>query len=204
MHVTKVLKKDKSERYYKARYLQAGAMATLDRVLFDAKYLETLLPNELLAVGAHEFTHLNQRHGIKKFWRSILPAIVTGVAIGLLVYFNFASIDRLSFFSSLGKSLSSLFLGVSFWFGALMACLYVNAKWLRQQETNCDLSSVKFLNSEDMISALIKLDQLRPHKTGRFAARLLPRLYPTLEQRIKDIRKAMDDKKNREGALQKC
>ena len=173
MQVTKILKINKSERYYKVRFLPAGAVATLGRVLIDSTYLEILLPEELLAVGAHEFTHLNRRHGVKRFLRQLVPAIVIGAIIGLVV--------------------SSLLVGVFSALGAYLASFYVNAKWLRQQETDCDLSSVKFLNSDAMAFALTKLDRLGPNK---LESRIIPKLYPTIEQRIADIRKAMDDKKN--------
>jgi Zn-dependent protease with chaperone function len=85
---------------------------------------------------------------------------------------------------------------------AILAGLYVNAKWLRQQETECDLSSVKFLNGEAMISALIKLNNLRLTKMMRIE-RLLHRLYPTLEQIINNIRTAVDNKKNQNSEFQK-
>jgi Zn-dependent protease with chaperone function len=201
MQVTKVLKISKLDRYYKVRFLQVGGMAFLDRVFFDAKYLETLLAEEVLAVGAHEFTHLNQRQGIKKFWRLLVPALLIGAIIGALVFFNFAFIDPVSFFNNWGKVLSSLFAAVFSSFFALIAGFYVNAKWLRQQETECDLSSVKFLNGEPMISALIKLNNLRPKKMMRLE-RLLPRLYPTLEQRINDIRTAAENKKSQISSVQ--
>src|SRR3972149_9783404 len=62
MRVTKVLKRNKLDRYYKSRFLMQGGGASFDRVVFDAKYLEMLLPDELLAVASHEFAHLNLRH----------------------------------------------------------------------------------------------------------------------------------------------
>ena len=73
-----------------------------------------------------------------------------------------------------------------FFLSAMLAGLHVNAKWLRQQKTEGDLSSVKFLEGEAMISALIKLNNLRPKKI-MLLERFLPKLYPTLEQRISYI-----------------
>ena len=168
-------------------------MAFLDRIFFDGKYLETLLPDELLAVGAHEFTHLNQRHGIKKFFRLILPPIIIGVVVGSIVFSNFKLIARFPFIVDLGKVEDGLLIVLLSCFVAYLAGLYVNAKWCRQQETDCDLSSVKYLNSEAMASALIKLNNLRPRKLT-LLDRLLPRLYPTLEQRTNDIRNAVAEK----------
>jgi hypothetical protein len=196
MQVTKILKRSKLDRYYKARFLLQGGMAFSDRIFFDAKYLETLLPDEVLAVGAHEFTHLNQRHGIKKFLRLILPPIMIGVVVGLIVFFNFALIDHFPFIMDWGKVEDSLLIALLSCFIAYLAGLYVNAKWCRKQETYCDLSSVQFLNSEAMASALIKLNNLRPKKMTSLD-RLLPKLYPTLEQRINDIRTATQNKNNK-------
>jgi Zn-dependent protease with chaperone function len=197
MQVIKILKKSKLDRYYRAKFLLQGGMAFADRIFFDSKYLDTLLPDEMLAVGAHEFTHLNQRHGIKKFLRLILPPLIIGGVVGLIVISNFALVDYIPFVKNLGKTESTLLTGLLSFFVAYLAGLYVNAKWCRQQETNCDLSSVKFLNSEAMGSALIKLNNLRLRKMT-LLDRLLPRLYPTLEQRINDIHSAVDNKKRRE------
>lgn len=196
MHVTKVLKISKLDRYYKVR-LRVGGMAFLGRVFFDANYFGMLLPDEVLAVGAHEFTHITQRHLTKRRWRIIVPATVVAAIIGFAVFFNFTLISPIFFFNSLGKGLSSLCAAAFSFLCAMLAGLYVNAKWLRQQETECDLSSVKFLEGEAMISALIKLNNLRPRRMTRFE-RLLPKLYPTLEQRINDVRTAVENKKNQD------
>jgi hypothetical protein len=199
MQVTKVLKLSKLDRYYKVR-LRVGGMAFLGRVFFDANYFETLLPDEVLAVGAHEFTHITQRHITKRRWRLIVPAIVIAALMGFLVFFNFAFIDTIFFFNNLGKCLSSLSVAAFSFLSAMLAGFYVNAKWLRQQETECDLSSVKYLNGETMITALIKLNNLRPRRITRIE-RFLPKLYPTLEQRINDIRAAAENKKKQSSTV---
>jgi Zn-dependent protease with chaperone function len=192
MHVTKILRKSKLDRYYKTQTVRGG-LSSFDRIFFDAKYFDILLPEEVLAVGAHEFTHLNQRHGLKRFWRMLAPALIIGAVVGISVFFNHALIDVVPFFINLGLVLSSFAAGLFVTFCCMIVGLYVNAKWLRQQETECDLSSVKLVNGEAMISALIKLNNLRPRKMTRFD-RLLPQLYPTLEQRINAIRTAEKEK----------
>ncbi len=194
MKVTKILKTSKLERYYNVGFLAPGAMAFMDKVFFDSTYLKILLPDELLAVAAHEFTHLKKNHGTKKFFRITSPAAIIGILIGLLVFFNFSLDTAFPIIDSLGNVVYSLFASLFFGFFALIAGLYVNAKWLRQQETECDLSSLKFLNGEPMIQALIKLNNLRPKRLR--IERLMPKVYPTIEQRIKDIREAAENKKN--------
>ncbi len=169
-------------------------MAFLDRVFFDSTCLRVLLPDELLAVGAHEFTHLKKRHGTKKFFRLTLPASIVGVLIGLFVFFNFSLIAPIPIIGSLGKVVSGLLAAVFFGFFALVAGLYVNAKWLRSLETECDLSSIEFLNAESMIQALIKINNLRPRRMPRLE-RWLPKVYPTIEQRINDIQTAAEEQK---------
>ena len=172
MHVKKVLKKSKFDRYYKTRTL-CGGLSFLDRVFFDAKYFEMLLPDEVLVVGAHVFTHLNRRHGLQKFVRLILPAIIIGALVGILAFFNFELIDFLPFLDSLGKVWSGLVAGAFSVLVTMTASTYINAKWLRKQETDCDLSSVEFLNGESMVSALIKLNEIRPN---RIQSRIIPKL----------------------------
>ncbi|HEX7482302.1 MAG TPA: M48 family metalloprotease [Candidatus Bathyarchaeia archaeon] len=194
MQVTKILRVGKLERYFNVGFLAVGGMAFLDRIFFDNTYLGILLPEELLAVGAHEFTHLKKRHGTKKFFRLTVPAAIVGVLMGFFVFSNFIPIDSISLVGSLGRVVFSLLTALFFGFFALFAGLYVNATWLRQLETDCDLSSVKFLNGEPMIPALIKLNNLRPRRNTR-VEKWLPKIYPTIEQRINDVRVAVENKK---------
>jgi Zn-dependent protease with chaperone function len=194
MQVTKILKVSKLERYFNVGFLAVGGMAFLDRIFFDSRFLQVLLPDELLAVAAHEFNHLKKRHGTKKFFRLTLPAAIVGVLMGLLVFFNFSIVAQIPIVGSLGNVFSGLFTAIFFGFLALVAGLYTNAKWLRKLETECDLSSVKFLNGEPMITALIKINNLRPRRMPRLE-RLLPKIYPTIEQRINDIHTAAENKK---------
>ena len=193
MHVSRILKKTKLDRYYKAR-LRVGGMAFLDRIFFDTNYFNTLLPDEVLAVAAHELTHLKKRHGTKKFFRLTVPSATIGVLMGFIVFFTFTAINAIPLVGSLGKVVSSLLATLFFGFFGLVAALFANAKWLRNQETECDLSSVKYLNGEPMITAMIKLNNLRPQRNTRIE-RVLPKLYPTIEQRINDIRAAAENKK---------
>jgi Zn-dependent protease with chaperone function len=202
MQITKILREKKLERYFSVGFLSVVGMAFLDRVFFDSAFLGVLLPDELLAVGAHEFTHLKKRHGTKKFFRLTLPASIVGVLIGLFVFLNFSLIAPIPIIGSLGEVVSGLLAVVFFGFLALVAGLYVNAKWLRSLETECDLSSVEFLNGESMIQALIKINNLRPRRMPRLE-RLLPKVYPTIEQRINDIHKAEENKKKQFRLLNK-
>jgi Zn-dependent protease with chaperone function len=193
MQVTKILKVSKLERYFNVGFLAVGGMAFLDRIFFDSRFLQVLLPDELLAVAAHEFNHLKKRHGTKKFFRLTVPAAIVGILMGLLIFFNFSIVTTIPIIGSLGNVISGLLAAIFFGFFALVAGLYINAKWLRSQETECDLSSVKFLNGEPMIQALIKLNNLRPRRMPRLE-RWLPKVYPTIEQRINDIHTAAENK----------
>jgi len=193
MQVNKILRANKLERYYNVGFLAVGGMAFLDRVFFDSKYLQILHPDELLAVAAHEFTHLKKRHGTKKFFRLTAPASIIGILIGLEVFFNFALITSIPIIGSLGNLVSGLLAAIFSGFFTLVAGLYLNAKWLRSLETECDLSSVEFLNGDPMIQALIKLNNLRPRMM--LLERLLPKVYPTIDQRINDIQTAAENKK---------
>jgi Zn-dependent protease with chaperone function len=194
MQVTKILRASRLERYYRVGFLSVVGMAFLDRVFFDSTCLRVLLPDELLAVGAHEFTHLKKRHGTKKFFRLTVPATIVGVLMGMFVFFNFSLIAPFPIIGSLGQIVTGLVAALFFVFFAIVAGLYVNAKWLRSLETECDLSSIKFLNGEPMIQALIKINNLRPRRMPRLE-RWLPKVYPTIEQRISDIHTAAENKK---------
>lgn len=194
MQVNKILRVSKLERYYRVGFLAVVGMAFLDRVFFDSTCLRVLLPDELLAVGAHEFTHLKKRHGTKKFFRLTVPATIVGVLMGMFVFFNFSLIAPFPIIGSLGQIVTGLVAALFFVFFAIVAGLYVNAKWLRSLETECDLSSIKFLNGEPMIQALIKINNLRPRRMPRLE-RWLPKVYPTIEQRISDIHTAAENKK---------
>lgn len=195
MKVNAVLKNCKLERYYNVGFLSVGGMAFLDRVFFDSTYMKVLLPDELLAVTAHEFTHLKKRHGTKKFFRLTVPAAIVGTLTGFLIFSNFGSIESISLVSSLGNVISGFLTAIFFGFFTLVAGLYFNSKWLRSLETECDLSSVKFLNGEPMIQALIKLNNLRPRRMPRLE-RLLPKVYPPINQRINDIHTATENNKD--------
>jgi Zn-dependent protease with chaperone function len=194
MQVTKILRAKKLERYFNVGFLAVGGMAFLDRIFFDSRFLQVLLPDELLAVAAHEFTHLKKKHGTKKFFRVTVPATIVGILMGLLVFFNFSIFTTIPVVGSLGNIVFGLLAALFLGFFTLVAGLYINAKWLRQQETECDLSSVEFLNGEPMIQALIKLNNLRPRRMPRLE-RWLPKVYPTIEQRINDIHTAAENKK---------
>jgi Zn-dependent protease with chaperone function len=195
MQVNEILRAKKSERYYNVGFLAVGGMAFLDRIFFDNRFLQVLFPDELLAVAAHEFTHLKKKHGTKKFFRVTVPAVIVGILMGLLVFFNFSIFTTIPVVGSLGKIVFGLFSALFFGFFTLVSGLYINAKWLRQQETECDLSSVEFLNGDSMIQALIKLNNLRLRRMPRLE-RWLPKVYPTIEQRISDIHTAAENKKN--------
>jgi Zn-dependent protease with chaperone function len=201
MQVTKILRAKKLERYFNVGFLSVVGMVFLDRVFFDSICLRVLSPDELLAVGAHEFTHLKKRHGTKKFFRLTLPASIVGVLMGLFVFFNFSLVVSIPLIGGLGQVVSGLLAAVLFGFFALVAGLYGNAKWLRSLETECDLSSVEFLNGESMIQALIKINNLRPRRMPRLE-RWLPKVYPTTEQRINDIRVAAENKRKQSSTLQ--
>ncbi len=109
------------------------------------------------------------------------------------MYSNFELVGSIPFFRDFGKAPSCVFAVVISLLLAVMCMFYVNAKWNRQMETKCDLNSVEFADGEAMILALTKITNLRSKQLHQ--SRFLPKFYPTLEQRICDIRKAMDDKK---------
>ena len=200
MLITKFSKINKLEGYYSVRFLSAGGMAFLDRVFFDSNYLEILLPDELQAVAVHEFTHLKNRHGTKKFFRLTVPMVAVGAFVGLFFFFNFISIGTFPLISNLGKVATSLFAALFFGFLGLFAALHVNAEWLRSRETECDLSTIKYLNGTPMILAMIKLNNIRQRRITRID-KLIPKIYPTIEQRISDLRIASENKQKQNSTI---
>ena len=181
MKVTKILKRDKLDRYYKSRFLMQGGGASFDRVIFDARYLEMLLPDELLAVASHEFTHLNQRHGRKRVWRLLMPALIIGAITTIFLGYY-----------GLENYFSSILMGVIVTFCGMIALAFLNAKWQRQQEIDGDLGSLKIDKGPAMMSALDKISSLRPKGDMEIKlAKIIPQTYPTFEQRINNIREQL-------------
>jgi Zn-dependent protease with chaperone function len=187
-----ILKRSPLQRYYKVRVLQACSLSYNGIVLFDTKYLETLSPDEFLAVGAHEFTHIIKKHGIKRFCRMVLPAIILAPVVSLTVLMNKALLLKIGLLSQIGITPIIEFSGVFSFIALFILCLYINAPWNRQRETECDINAAKYTNREAMISALNKGSKIRPSSQKGLIFRLSPRLYPSLGQRMKDIRLAIE------------
>ena len=158
MKATSILKKDRLHRYYKSSILPIPCLAYSDAFVFNSNYYQMLSPDEVLAVGAHEFNHIAKRHIAKRLPRTVLPGTVLAVMIGYLFFINADSF----LFIAPAVVLSFFF----FLFGSY----YVNAKWFRKQETESDLSAVEFVNGAAMISALARL---RPQKTS-LISKLMP------------------------------
>ena len=142
MQATSILKKDRFHRYYKSSILPIPCIAYSDALVFNSNYYQMLSPDEVLAIGAHEFNHIAKRHIVKRLPRTVLPAAVLAVLIGYLFFIN---------------SVSFLFIAsaviMSFFF-FLFSSYYANAEWFRKQETESDLRAVEFANGAAMISAL--------------------------------------------------
>ena len=169
MKATSILKKNKLQRYYKSSILPIPCLAYSDALVFNSNYYQMLSPDEVLAIGAHEFNHIAKRHIAKRLPRTVLPAAVLAVVIGYLFLIDSASFLYMA---------SAVVLSFIFF---LFCSYYVNAKWFRKQETESDLSAAEFVGAAAVISALA---MLRPQKTS-LLFKLLPHTHPTIEQRIK-------------------
>ena len=88
MKATSILKKDKFHRYYKSSILPIPCLAYPDALVFNSNYYQMLSPDEVLAVGAHEFNHIAKRHIAKRLPRTVLPAAMLTVVIGYLFFIN--------------------------------------------------------------------------------------------------------------------
>ena len=174
MKATSILKKNRFHRYYKSSILPLPCLAYSDALVFNSNYYQMLSPEEVLAIGAHEFNHIAKRHIAKRLPRTVLPAAVLAVVIG---YLSFSSASFLFITSAMVLS----------FFFFLFGSYYVNAKWFRKQESESDLSAAEFVNGTAMISAL---SMLRQPKTS-WLYRLMPHTHPTVEQRIHDIQAAV-------------
>jgi hypothetical protein len=178
MQVTSILKKDRFHRYYKSSILPIPCIAYSDALVFNLNYYQMLSLDEVLAIGAHEFNHIERRHIVKRLPRTVLPAAILAVLIGYLFFIN---------------SVSFLFITsavVLAFFFFLFSSYYANAEWFRKQETESDLRAVEFVNGAAMISALARL---HPQKTS-WLSKLIPHIHPTIEQRIHKIQASMNTK----------
>jgi Zn-dependent protease with chaperone function len=178
MKATSILKKDRFHRYYKSSILPIPCLAYSDALVFNSNFLQMLAIDEVLAVAAHEFNHLAKRHIAKRLPRTVLPASMFAIGVGYLCFINS---DSFLFIAS------AVFLS---FFLFLLGSYYVNARWLRKQETESDLSAVEFVNGAAMISALARL---RPQNTS-LISKLLPHTHPNIEQRINDIQAVLNAK----------
>ena len=197
MKVTPILKRGKLLRYYLVRPFARGVISYPDAVVFDAKYYGMLDSDELLAVGAHEFNHIIKKHVVKRLSRTVLPAIIIAILVGCLTIIKPDLANAIPFFSNLDKVVfSELATALSFVI-VLVGFSIVNARWFRQQETECDLSAVEFANGEAMISALKKFRKRYPKSSwDNKLSKLILQTYPTQEKRIMDIQSAMDKSKS--------
>ncbi len=178
MLATSILKKDRCHRYYKSSILPIPCIAYSDALVFNSNYYQMLSPDEVLAIGAHEFNHIAKRHIVKRLPRTVLPAAVLAGLIGYLFFIN-----------SISFLLIASAVVLSFFF-FLFSSYYANAEWFRKQETESDLRSVEFANGAAMISALARI---RPQKTS-WLSKLIPHIHPTIEERIHNIQAAMNTK----------
>jgi Zn-dependent protease with chaperone function len=192
MNCKAILERSPLQRYYKVGVLQACSLSYNEIVLFDAKYVETLSPDEFLAVGAHEFTHIIKRHGIKRFCRMLLPGIILAPVVSLTVTMNKALLLKITLLNQIGMTPIIEFSGAFSFVALFLVCLYINAPWNRQRETECDINAAKCTNREAMISALNKGSKIHSLDRKGLIYRLSPKLYPSLDQRIKNIRLAFE------------
>ncbi len=195
MKATPILKRDKLHRYYKSSVLPICCLAYSDALVFNSMYYEMLLPDEILAVGAHEFNHIAKKHVVKRLPRTVLPALTLSIVIGYLSSINSTLINIIQLFINFDRGLLIASTTVLFFLVFLVASFYVNAKWLSRQETECDISAAEFVNCEAVVSALAKI----PHKTSSRESKLsklLPHTHPSIEQRIKDVQAARTFKSN--------
>ena len=191
MQASKILKNGELERYYKAPSLQRRSTVYNDRVFFDTEYYNMLSSIEITAVAAHEFSHIKNNHYFRRFARVMCPPLIIGLAIIGTLLANSELVNSTPFFHSLLGNLILITLFISP-LSLLIVSVYINAKWLRQLETDCDLSAAKFVNGEAMISALNKLKKLESKEEKISDLPFAPKLYPTIEKRINDIRVAMN------------
>jgi Zn-dependent protease with chaperone function len=183
MAVNTTLKKDKSSRYYLAKGNPSGTTALFNgAIIFDKKYYQMLTPEEVLAVGAHEFNHLVKKHARKKLFRVIVLPLMILVIAGLLTS---ALGTALHLFENSGYFVMSG-LVVVFLLVCFVGSFYLNAPWLRQLETECDLSAVQFGYGEAMVTALIKLRERFPKsKWDIKLTKFFPRTYQLLNKEYK-------------------
>jgi|WetSurMetagenome_2_1015567.scaffolds.fasta_scaffold02802_4 Zn-dependent protease with chaperone function len=194
MKATPILKRDKFHRYYKSNTLPLPCIACSDGIVFNSHYYQMLMPDEILAVGAHEFNHIAKNHVLKRLPRTFLPTLVLALLVGYLSSINSATTNSIQLFLNLDKSLFIEFTVVLSLLFFLVISLYINASWLRKQETECDLSAIEFVSGQAMISSLARLS---PKKISGWEAKLtklMVHTHPTIDQRINDIQEAMKSK----------
>src|SRR5208283_800435 len=108
-------------------------------LVFNSMYYEMLLPDEVLAVAAHEFNHIAKNHIVKRLPRTVLPALALSFVMGYLSSINPSLINIVQSFTNFDRGLLIASTTALSFLVFLIASFYVNAKWLSKQETECDL-----------------------------------------------------------------
>jgi STE24 endopeptidase len=197
INVSKVLKMDQSKRSRHTNAYFTGIGRTKRIILFDT-LLETMKPDEVLAVLAHEIGHWKRHHLLKGL---LLTALVS------LVFF-FCAYQALS-----GHVLDTLFTirvdtfpakaVIAGFFAGMLSFLFTPAMnaFSRSLEREADRFSCAFEGrGEAMINALVKLSRdnlsnLYPHPLYA----LFYYSHPPVPERIRYIREYCENKGGRPG-----
>ena len=193
MNDVPLLRKEKNQRYYLSQTLAVPCISTSDAIIFNARFYYMLQPGEVLAVTAHEFSHTVKKHTRTRFSHILLPSALIAVLVGGLLAVNPFSISTLSYLDDGLPLVGSV---IVFFALMLFVSFHLNSKMLRQQETECDLSALDYGYGQAMISVLAKTNTvLVQPKWQMMLNKLIPKVHPTVEQRISAIQAAIDRRK---------
>ena len=124
------------------------------RIVFFDTLLNSLKPDEIEAVLAHELGHFKHGHVRKRLILVTLTSLAAFAILGALVdaswFYTGLGVERISYASAL-----VLFLLVSPYFSALLQPL--SSYWMRKHEFEADDYAAAQTDARDLIHALVKL-----------------------------------------------
>lgn len=176
---------DKRNRYFfaKSRY---SAFSFPGGIAFGKAYWSNLADGQRMAIAAHEFSHIKNDDMRKRQARILLPGLVIVAAFALFwVYYLLPFMVN-----SIGLAMLGLISLVVLLSASLLLVGIFSAPWRRRTELRCDMEAARYVDGEDLISAL-ELWEGEVSRKGRrkMRYRIQSGFYPPLTERVEVIRR---------------
>jgi Zn-dependent protease with chaperone function len=175
MQVSCLMSRNANERYFLTK-TDMAALSLGNKVLFGARYYQTLTDKQRLAVTAHEFGHLLAKDGSHRRKRVVAPALVVSVMLA-----------SLSFVLTGSPLLLECILAIAF-LGSLMIFSAAYSDYYRRQEMRSDHLAASYVDGEALVEAIQAADSLVATRMKKKKIRAIAGRHPATELRVEAIR----------------